>query len=204
MGFIKRYFYLLLLSCVVLTVFSGCNTGPTVPLTENDFYELKNYPTVDEYGEPKDPKKPEDLQYYVSKKVTLKLVSTPPPALTADYLGNLIKYSWTVREKVNIASNDFGKLLSIDKNGYLIIGFEENNPECFLRFGLLPDKGDEKYYLIFDDNQNYTVTYGDGVYDVLVLGTSEDDRRPHLNIKKEEIPLNYKNNRQVLGWPVYR
>jgi len=202
MDFQKRYFYLLLLSCVVLTVFSGCNSYSA--LTKNDFDELKNNPPRDEYGEPKEPKKPEDLQYYLSKNVTLKLNSTPPSVLTVDYLGNLIKYNWTVREKVNIASNDFGKLLSIDKNGCLIIGFEENNPEYFLRFGLLPDKDDEKYYLIFDDNQNYTVTYGDGVYDVLVLGTSEDNRRPYLNIKKQELPLKYKNNRQVLGWPVYR
>jgi len=196
MAFKKRYFYLLLVLCVVLTVFSGCNT---VPLTEKDFYELKNYPPIDEYGEPKEPKKPEDLQYYVSKKITLELNSTPPPVLTTDYLGNLIKYDWTVREKVTIASNDLGKLLSIDKNGYLVIGFEEDNPECFLRFGQLPEKDDEKYYLI-PDKQKDTVRYGDDDYNIYF---SYGDL-PYLKIKKEKIPLNYMNNRQVPGWPVYR
>ena len=195
MAFQKRYFYLLLISCVVLTVFSGCNT---IPLTEEIFNELRNYPTVDEYGEPKDPKKPEDLQYRVSKNITLKLNSTPPPALTTDYLGNLIKYNWTVREKVTISSNDLGKLLS-DKNGYLVIGFEENNPECFLVFGRLPEKNDDKYYLILD-KQKDTIRYGDDDYN---LYFSWGDL-PYLKIKKEEISLKYKNYRQVPGWPAYR
>jgi hypothetical protein len=195
MAFQKRYFYLLLLSCVILAVFSGCYSV----LTAKDFYDLRNYPPRDEYGEPKEPKKPEDIQYYVSKKVTLKLNSTPPPVLTVDYLGNLIKYNWTVREEVTIASNDLGKLLSIDKDGYLVIGFEENNPECFLRFGQEGD--DERFFLVFDDNKNYTITYGDGVYDVLIFS---NEQRPYLRIKKKELPLRYEERRQALGWPVYR
>jgi hypothetical protein len=198
MAFQKRYFYLLLLSCVVLTVFSGCDSFPK-DLTEKDFYELKNYPPIDEHGEPKEPKDPKDIQYYVSKKVTLKLSSIPPPVLTVDYLGNLIKYDWTVREEVTIASNDLGKLLSIEKNGYLLIGFEENNPECFLRFGLLPEKDDEKYYLIVE-KQKDTVRYGDDDYYLYFFGND----LPHLKIKKEKVPLNYTNNRDVPGWPVYR
>jgi len=193
MAFKKRYFYFLLLSCVVLTVFSGCYSV----LTATDFYELRNYPTVDEYGEPKEPKGPEDLQYYVSKNVTLKLNSEPPPAYTVDYLGNLIKYNWTVREKVTIASNDLGKLLSMDKNGCLVIGFEENNPECFLRFRQEGD--DERFFLILDDYQESTIKYGDDVYDVLINGDL-----PYLRIKKKELPLRYEEKRQVPGWPVYR
>ena len=197
MAFKKRYFYLFLLSCVVLTVFSGCCSFQEAislkkrDLSKIDFDNLKNYPPGDE-----EPKKPEDLQYYVSRKVTLKLNSIPPPVLTVDYLGNLIKYNWTVREEVTIASNDLGKLLSIDKNGYLVIGFEENNPECFLRFGQKGD--DERFFLIFDDDQNYTVTYGDDVYDVF------GNDLPYLTIKKKELPLRYEEKRQVPGWPVYR
>jgi hypothetical protein len=176
-------------------VFSGCYS---VPLTKNDFYELRNYPPIDEYGEPKEPKKPEDIQYYVSKNITLKLNSIPPTVLTVDYLGNLIKYNWTVREEVTIASNDLGKLLSIDKDGYLVIGFEENNPECFLRFNQEGD--DERFFLIFDDNKDYTIMYGDNVYDVLFFGND----RPYLKIKKKELPLRYEDKRQAPGWPVYR
>jgi len=197
MAFKKRYFYLLLLSCVVLTVFSGCDSFPK-DLRAKDFYELRNYPTVDEYGEPKEPKKPEDIQYYVSKKITLKLDSIPPPALTVGYLGNLIEYNWTVREEVAIASNDLGKLLSIDKNGYLVIGFEENNPECFLRFRQEGD--DERFFLILDDIQNSAITYGDDIYYVNFIGSE----LPHLKIKKKKIPLRYEDIRQVPGWPVYR
>jgi hypothetical protein len=199
----KRYFYLVLLSCVVLTVFSGCcsfqdaNSFKRRDLREGDFYELRNYPLVDEYGEPKESKKPEDIQYYISKKVTLKLNSIPPPALTVDYLGNLIKYNWTVREKVTIACNDLGKLLSMDKNGYLLIGFEEDNPECFLKFG---KKEDEKYYLILDDIQNSTIAYGDEVYDVSFFGRD----LPNLKIKEQDWRLPYEETRQVPGWPVYR
>jgi len=199
MAFKKRYFYLFLLSCVVLTVFSGCCSFQEAislkkrDLSKIDFDNLKNYPPGDE-----EPKKPEDLQYYVSKKVTLKLNSIPPPVLTVDYLGNIIRYDWTVREKVTIACNDLGKLLSIDKNGYLLIGFEENNPECFLRFG----KGeDHKYYLILDDYQESTIKYGDDIYDVKFIG---GDVLPNLKIKEMDWLLPYKDIRQVPGWPVYR
>jgi hypothetical protein len=195
MNFQKRYFYLLLLSCVVLTVFSSCKT---IDLKKSVFDDLINNPPIIE-GERQEPKKPEDIQYYVSKKVTLKLISEPPTVLTVDYLGNLIEYNWIVREKVSIASDDLGKLLSRDKNGYLlIVGFEENSPECFLRFRQEGD--DERYFLILDDIQKSTITYGDSVYEVRFSG----DGLPYLKIKKEKIPLEYKNNRQVPGWPVYR
>jgi hypothetical protein len=195
----KRYFCLLLLSCVALTVFSGCDSIPRKrDLTKRDFNELKNYPPIDKYGERKEPEKPEDIQYYISTKVILKLCSKPS-VLTVDYLGNVIKKKWKIREQVTIASNEKGKLLSKDKNGYLIIGFEENYPEYFLRFGQLFDGDDERYYLIFDDNQNYTITYGDGDYNVYFFG----DDFPHLMIKKKELPLRYNDIRQAPGWPVF-
>ena len=200
MAFKKRYFYLLLLSCVVLTVFSGCYSVLTKrDLTKRDFKELESNPPIDKYGERKEPEKPEDIQYYISTKVTLKLCSKPS-VLTVDYSGNLIKKNWRIREQVTIESNEKGKLLSMDKNGYLVIGFEENNPEYFLRFGQLFDGDDEKYYLIFDDNQNYTITYGDGVYDVYFFG----DDFPHLEIKTKELPLRYNDIRQAPGWPAFR
>jgi len=191
MDFQKRYFYLFLLSCIVLTVFSGCNSLlyynlKKVDLTKENFIEIKN----ELEG------KPDDVQYYISNKITLKLSSPPVSVLTVDYLGNLVQYNWTVREQVIIPKKEKGKLLS-DKNGYLLIGFEDNYPDYFIRFGQLPERNDGRYYLIFDDNQNYRITYGDGVYDVYCTDL------PYLKIKKKELPLKYNNNRQVIGWPVF-
>jgi len=196
MDFQKRYFYLLLLSCVVLTTFSGCNSLlylnlKKVALTKENFLEIKN----ELEG------KPDDVQYYVSTKVTLKKVSQPVSVLTVDYLGNLIKYSWTGREEVTIPKREKGKLMS-DKNEYLVIGFDEDYPECFMKFGQLPEKNNGRYYLIFDyfdDEQNsYYIKYGDDYYVVY------SNNHPYLKINKKDFPQKYKYDREVPGWPVYR
>jgi hypothetical protein len=74
-GLAKKYFYWLLFSCTALTLFSGCTYDV---LTKDVLYEIANNPHILKNGERGEPKKPEDIQYYISKKVKLELRETYP------------------------------------------------------------------------------------------------------------------------------
>jgi len=196
----RKYFYWLLLSCVVLTLFSGCATHTAITKK-----------IIDNITKPEVNKKPEDLQYFISKKIILELQDAPPN-YTVDKAGKLIVTNWDVRRKVTIAKRKKGKLQKIDENGYLVVGFENNHQDCLIKFAQLGKS--ERYYLIYDDDQKYTIKYGDKEkyggkeyedlkYNVMFEGNREDlNDRPYLEIKKKDSPENDKTSRRAKGWKV--
>jgi len=186
----KRYFYLSFPLLVVLTVFSGCMT----PVTKNDFNALASNPPINKSGEREEPKKPEDLQYYSSKKITLILISEPLE-FTVD--GGILKErNQKIRKRITIPKNLPGKLLSTDVNGNLEVGFEKGYPDCRIWFKK-PAENDEKYNLIYDTVHS-SITYGSGVYTVKFSG----NELPFLKIKRQQELLHGKETRRASGWKV--
>lgn len=197
MAYHKRHLYWLLLSCVILAEFSGCTTD--IPITKSVFNGLENNPPIINKKR-QEPKKPEDLQYYVSSKITLKLKSQPL-VYTVDEVGNLIITRTKTREVITIGKNKYGKLRSpaTDGNGNLLVYFEKEYPNSYIRFGQLREGDNERYYLLYDDIQNSTIRYGNCDYTVFF----DIDEHPYLFIKYKYNTLPDSDKRTAEGWLVY-
>jgi hypothetical protein len=165
-------------------------------LTEKDINDLANSPPAKD-GEQEKPKKPEDIQYYLSKKITLKLLSEHPE-LTVDDGGKLIITNWTKRRQITIAKRKEGKLLFIDDYGYLVVGFEKDYQDCLIKFAQLRKGDGERYYLVYDNIRNSSIKYGADFYAVNFAGND----LPCLEIKKKELPKTDPGKRRALGWKV--
>ena len=183
----------MLLSCIVLNVFSGCRT---IDVTKRVFKELADNPPIIE-GEWQEPKKPEDLQYYISEKLILTLRDQPYD-YTVTNTGKLIITEWKIRKRVTITKSKYGILQSIDNDGNLVIGFERMHPHSVLKFGQLSKGDDERYYLLHDEN--YTIDYGDFVYTVDYI---DKGFPPYLYIKAKIVPKNDPDIRKAEGWKVH-
>jgi len=182
----KKHFYWLLLSCVVLTAFSGCATK--TPITKT---------IIEDIAMPDVNKKPQDFQYYISKKITLTLNQTKLPLKVED--GILKEETNKIRRQITIPGNLQGTVQSAVKNGdgYLLeVGFEKNHRDCLIRFSQKPTGDDEKYYLCFDDEQKFTIKYGDDEYTVHF----DDNRLPFLLIEMEQKYTKKSETRTATGW----
>jgi hypothetical protein len=208
----KRYFHHLLLSCVVLVLFSGCatkyrppaapkpKTAPTVadesrpvPVTKG----IINRVNEDDQRKPK----PRDFQYYISKGITLKLVKLKE--LFTVESGELLITKQTKREQVTIVDNLPGliytELPRTDDKGYLLeVHFEEKYPDCFIKFHQLLSGDDENYYLLYDDINNKTIKYGDDYYTVTIDGIDPIDP-PHLLIRMKSADISGSDARMASG-----
>jgi hypothetical protein len=197
----KRYIYWTLLLFVLLTAFSGCATKR--PIT------TKIIDDVAMAGGNKIPNIPEDFQCYLSKKVTLRLFSTPEPESSVGRegysRGKLILLSQTTRSRITLSRNLPGVVQSHEEkitydNGYeLRVGFEkEPYRSLFIRFGQ-SHPGDEKYYLLYDDNQNSTIKYGNGNYTVHFDENADPAGYPYLVIKEIKRKINESSARRASG-----
>jgi hypothetical protein len=182
----KRHFYWLLLSCAVLTVFSGC--ASKTPITKT---------IIEDIAMPDVNKKPEDLQYFISKKIILTLNQTKLPLKVEK--GILKEETNKIRKRITIPRNLQGTVQSTEKNGdgYLLeVGFENNHRDCLIRFSQNPTGDDEKYYLRFDDEEKFTIKYGDSEYTVHF----EDNRLPFLLIEMNQKCTKKSERRTARGW----
>jgi len=185
MSYQKKYFYWLLLSFVGLMAFSGCTTR--IPITKTIF---------DDIAKPGVNKKPEAFQYYISKKITLVLEETSIPLKVEN--GILKKETKNIRKRITLKGNLPGIVKSTVRrgNGYLLeIGFEKEYRDCFMSFGQLY-ADDERYYLLYNDNQKHTIRYGDGDYTVITSGNYP----PYLLIETKQSQENTKEKRKASGW----
>jgi hypothetical protein len=208
----KQFFHRLLLSCVVLTLFSGCATKyrppvpqkqPSAPLAPNESRPIPvtkgiiNRVNVDDQNQPR----PRDFQYYISKGITLKLVKLKEQFTVES--GELIITKQTKRDEITIVDNLPGiiytDVLRTDGKGYLLeVHFEEEFPNCFIKFHQLLPGDNENYLLLYDDVKNKTIKYGDDYYTVTVDGIDPVDP-PHLLIRVKSTDLSSSDKRNAKG-----
>jgi hypothetical protein len=208
----KGYFHRLLLSCVVLTLFSGCATKyrppvaakpkPVTPVTDESrpvpvTRGIFNRVNEDDQKKPK----PRDFQYYISKGITLNLVKLKEQFTVVS--GELLITKQTKREQVTIVDNLPGLIYTevprTDDKGYLLeVHFEEKHPDCFIKFHQLLSGDDENYYLLYDDINNRTIKYGDDYYTVTIDGIDPIDP-PHLLIRMKSADISGSDTRMASG-----
>jgi hypothetical protein len=188
----KRYFYWPLLLCVALTAFSGCASQP--PITKN-FFDRFTANGID---------LEEDVQYYVSKKITLTLNQADYPLKAGEGENFTIKTIRSVeRKRITIRKNLPGKItkhyINTDDTGYLLeVGFERDHQNYIIKFGQLRAGDDEYYYLLYDEEDSYhrTIKYEDRSYTVNFDGSD----RPYLFIKAKTGKDNNSQSRSAKGW----
>jgi len=181
----KKHFYWLLLSFIGLAALSGCKTH--IPITKKIF---------DDIARPDVNIKPDAFQYYISKKITLELVETNVPMQVEN--GVLKKETKNLRKRITLKGNLPGTVQSAVKRGdgyLLVIGFEKDHLDCLMRFGRLY-ADDERYYLLYTNNQKQTIKYGDGDYNVIFNGYDP----PYLLIEIKQKENNKKEARRAKGW----
>jgi hypothetical protein len=206
----KRYFFRLLLSCVLLTLFSGCatkyrppapvkskppvtNESRPIPVTQG----IINRVNEDDQNKPK----PRDFQYYISKGITLKLVKLKERFTVES--GELIITKQTKREQITLEENLPGLIYAevprTDDKGYLLeVHFEEKFPDCFIKFHQLLPGDNEYYHLLYDDIKNKTIKYGDDYYTVTIDGIDPVDP-PILLIKVKSTDISESDTRKASG-----
>jgi len=219
MAYQKKYFYWFLLSCVVMTTFSGCaGTVPVIPsdpLTASNTVsdpnskssETKDSTPIpvtkniinrvmeDNDKKPND-RKPMEFQYYISKKVTLTLAESNERFSIES--GELIITKQTKREQVTIAGNlpglIFKAVTATNDNGYLLeVHFEDNYRNSFIKFQQMLPGDDEKYFLFHDDKK--IIKYGEYNYKVDYDGIEP----PHLLIKMKSKDISNSDERVASG-----
>jgi len=182
----KKYFHCLLLSCVALTLFSGC--ASKTPITKT---------IIEDIARPGVNKKPEDFQYYISKKITLTLNQTKFPLKVEE--GILKEETNKIRKRITIPMNLQGTVQSTVKSGdgYLLeVGFEKNHRDYLIWFSQKPTGDDEKYYLRFYDEEKFTIKYGDDEYTVHF----DDNSLPFLLIEMKQSYTKNSETRTAKGW----
>jgi hypothetical protein len=199
----KKYSCWILLSCVVLAVFSGCGTTPEydtpvqkdikpaakestpVPVTKNIINRVKE----------DDQKKPKDFQYYISKKITLTLDRSKEQFTVES--GELVITKRKRREQVTIAGNlpglIYDDVTAKDVNGYLLDVYFEKDRNCFIKFHQFSPGDDSNYYLFYDDNK--IIKYGDDYYTVDFDGIDP----PYLLIKMKSKDISDSDERMASG-----
>jgi hypothetical protein len=187
----KGYFYRLLLSCVVLTVFSGCASTSPIPITTSIIR--------DKVGEEKIPK----FQYFLSTTITLELEPEKVnEASTVSRDGQLITRSRTVRERITIPENTPGlvgqgqyeKMMG-GKDYLLKVAFEKKDRNLVIRFAQYSDGDNIKYNIFYNDRENNIIRYGEHNYTVSFDG----DELPYLAIREREIHDVISKSRRASG-----
>jgi len=190
----KKHFRRLLLSCVVLASFSGCATK--IPVTKEILNHF-SFPENPVYSEGPGKPEVEFIQYYLSKKITLRLNETNYPLMLRG--GMLIETEMIVRKRITLRGSLPGTVRPpvTDGKGNLIVGFENDRRYCFIKFGQLPATGNENYYLLYDeDTQTPKIIYDGHNYDVIFEG----DERPYLVIKMKKGRDKNQETRYAKGW----
>jgi len=207
----------LLLSCVVLTLFLGCATKyrppvvakpkPPAPVEDDEFRYMPvtkgifNRVSEDDLKKPK----PKDLQYYISKGITLNLVKSNEQFTVES--GELIITKQTRREQITIIDYLPGKINADvprrDGNGYLLeVHFEDKYPDCFIKFHQLLPGDNENYYLLYDDFNAKTIKYGADFYTVIIDSIDPIDP-PHLLIKSKSTDISASDARMASGITIH-
>jgi len=106
-----------------------------------------------------------NFQYYVSRNIILTKTEDPEIIGKVAVSGQ-IKVTST-KEIIQITSSTMGALLKTetDTKGHTIyyVAFETENDNC-LRFVQKKTGSDERIYLLYDDERNYAINYGNAVY----------------------------------------
>lgn len=166
---------------VMLTVFSGC----TVPMTKEIINDVGVNNTT-------------QFQCYISESIVLSLATRDNKTEIVD--GRLIKSSKTAREKIVIPAN----LPGLVRKGYergngdgfqLDVAFENYEGNPVLSFGQYYAGAKEKYFLLYDDNKNRLVKYGNDSYKV----TYNSGKVPYLEIKKKQSSQESAKSRRAKG-----
>jgi len=202
----------LLLSCVILALFSGCATKyrppvaakpkPPAPVMDESRPIPVTKGIISRVSEDDQKKpKPRDFQYYISKGITLKLVRLKEQFTVES--GELLITKQTKREQVTIVDNLPGLIYAevprTDDKGYLLeVHFEEKYPDCFIKFHQLLPGDNENYYLLYDDINNKTIKYGDDYYTVTIDGLDPIDP-PHLLIRMKSTDISDSDTRMASG-----
>jgi len=207
----KQYFYWFLLSCVILTAFSGCPASTPLPIptppptpTLSVAKESRPIPVTKEIinrVKEEDQKKPKDFQYYISKGITLSLAKSKEQFTIES--GELVITKRTRREQITIIENLPGLIYTdvtaTDDKGYLLeVHFEEKYPDCFIKFRQSLPGDDENYYLFYDDVQNKAIKYGDDNYTVTINGIDPIDP-PYLLVKMKSNDISDSDARMASG-----
>lgn len=106
-----------------------------------------------------------NFQYYVSRNIILTKTDDPEIVGKVAVSGQLKVTS--TKEIIQITSSTMGALLKTetDARGYTVyyVAFETDNDNC-LRFVQNKAGSDERIYLLYDDDKNYAINYGNAVY----------------------------------------
>jgi len=103
-----------------------------------------------------------------------------------------------MRKRITLKGNLPGTVQSTVKrgDGYLLeIGFEKDHRNCLVWFGQLY-ADDERYYLLYTNDQKHTIKYGDGDYSVIFSGSDP----PYLLIETKETQKSKQEKRKASGW----
>ena len=106
-----------------------------------------------------------NFQYYVSRNIILTKTEDPEIVGKIAVSGQLKVTS--TKDIIQITSSTMGALLNTktDAKGNTIyyVAFEADNDNC-LRFVQKKAGNDERIYLLYDDEKNYAINYGNAVY----------------------------------------
>ncbi|MBP1644543.1 MAG: hypothetical protein H6Q16_118 [Bacteroidetes bacterium] len=106
-----------------------------------------------------------NFQYYVSRNIVLTKTEDPEIIGKVAVSGKM-KFTST-KEIIQITSSTMGELLKTDtdKKGNTIyfVAFETDNDNC-LRFVQKKAGNDERIYLLYDDDANNAINYGNVIY----------------------------------------
>ncbi|MDR1029581.1 MAG: hypothetical protein LBL76_01760 [Treponema sp.] len=179
---------LMVLTLSILMVFVGCASN--IPITKN---------VIQEVGIDNTP----EFQYYVSKTITLRLVAQKRETIIED--GQLIRRSSTERSTIVITGSLPGLTRGYqprkDGEGNPLDGHEikiafenyEGNPVIW--FGQYRTGSEEKYYILYNDDSNRIIKYGNEFYSVHYRG----DEPPYLRIKMKQSARKKEQSRRASG-----
>ena len=185
--------------CIALALF-GCGSTPsaravrTIPITDSIIKEVGGVDNTPKF------------QYYISKEITLKLVTGESETTIVE--GQLMRRSATARESVIIGANLPGLVKGYDTRelrgltgltlnlGYrLDVAFENMDGDPYIRFVSSGDGNDQKYVIQYTDRNAKAINYGGINYTVNYSGSEP----PYLLIRMQESASDTERSRRATG-----
>jgi hypothetical protein len=178
----------------IVVVISACASGPkmiTLPMTPM---------LIDEVGV----ENMEKLSYFLSKDISLERQNTAPDNVLFEK-GVAIRIDKSVKETIKISHKTPGlasfnaPITDTSYINYRVLGIEfEDEDNTKVGFAVPLSRPDGRFYMLFDDEENGAVLYGDNVYRVGYLG----DERPYLLVRLARDTVHEELIRKASGRPI--